>query len=290
MKIAAALLLSSTQAVRISPDVFGKNGENYQNNSPNFDLSLIGIDKTTVGSGPKCTTGDWAIVHWTGSLTDGRLVTDSRAEGLGYPKTFAVGKSEVFKCWDLALPQLRKGDKATIECPARFVWGGAYTLSPLGGEPVPLWSPVVFNLEVLDCGRNPESFAYYDYSQPHTTTLQPGKCFYLVSKTAADQNTERVLTAQDGVLGVEHKVVDEREQQWYINPADGTLYNAAHADRVVDFSDASALRLAAPGASGAQTGYDYTADDQVIGPKGLALTYDYDTKTVKFAGNERTNN
>lgn len=151
MKYATALLLaSSTQAISLSsgPDVYGPNGDNYTNESADYDLSRIGVSVTTQGNGPKCTRGDWAIVHWKGSLNDGRVVTDSHSEGLGYPKTFAVGNAEVFKCWDLVLPQLHQGDKATVSCPSYYAWGGAYTLSPLGGEPIPLHSDITFDLEV----------------------------------------------------------------------------------------------------------------------------------------------
>ena len=69
-------------------------------------MSRIGIDITSHGSGPLCTLGDWATVHWVGSLMDGRVVTDSRAEPTGLPKTFTVGDHQVLKCWDLAMPQL----------------------------------------------------------------------------------------------------------------------------------------------------------------------------------------
>lgn len=49
-----------------------------------------------------CEPGSWTTVHWKGYLKDGTLVTDSRQELDGLPKTFALGSSEVFKCWDLA--------------------------------------------------------------------------------------------------------------------------------------------------------------------------------------------
>lgn len=293
MKLAAALLLaSSVSAIKIQggPDVYGPNGANYLNENPNFDLSLIGISRTTQGKGPQCTVGDWAIVQWKGYLGDGRLVTDSRAEGMGFGKTFSVGKSEVFKCWDLALPQLKKGDVATISCPSQFVWGGAYTISPLGGEPVPLWSDVTFDLEVQDCARNPESFAQPNLAQPHTTTLQPGKCFYLRSKTAADTgNLDNVLTSQDGQLTVEHKVLEDPNQQFYVSPVDGSIYNVANSQKVLDFSDKNKLTFAKPGASANQKGYDYTTEDQVTNPDGLVLTYDNQDKLVKFAGNLKEN-
>jgi len=61
----------------------------------------------------------------------------------------------VFKCWELALPSLKKGAKARLSCPADLAWGGAHTVSPVGGEPVPEHSDVNFDIEVVDCNRTP---------------------------------------------------------------------------------------------------------------------------------------
>merc|ERR1711934_742929 len=105
---AAAIQHRSTE----SPDVYGPNGDNYKNTDAGYDISRIGIDITTPGSGPKCKPGDWTTVHWAGYLKDGREITNSHAEPGGMPKTFSLGHSEVFHCWDLALTQLHKGDKA----------------------------------------------------------------------------------------------------------------------------------------------------------------------------------
>jgi len=73
---------------------------------------------------------------------DGRVVTDSRAEPGGLPKTFALGAHEVFSCWDLAIPKLKQGAKARLTCPSYYAWGTAYTWAPIGGEPIPLGSDV----------------------------------------------------------------------------------------------------------------------------------------------------
>ena len=87
---------------------------------------------------------------------DNRMVTDSKSEGAGFPKTFSVGNSEVFKCWDLAVPQLKQGAKARITCPAHYAYGNAYTQAPLGGEPIPLDSDMYFDVEVVECNRTPD--------------------------------------------------------------------------------------------------------------------------------------
>mmetsp|Transcript_1608 Transcript_1608/g.2838 ORF Transcript_1608/g.2838 Transcript_1608/m.2838 type:complete len:257 (+) Transcript_1608:1-771(+) len=245
MKFAAVLLMASTsQALRImnEPDVFGPNGAGYKNDNASFDLSTIGVDIVKAGSDQQCTRGQWATVHWRGSLIDGRVVTDSRSEEGGLPKTFSVGRSQVLKCWDLVLPQLTKGTSATVTCPAKLAWGGAYTQAPIGGEPIPLNSDIIFDLDVLDCDRQPDPINEHLYDQPHTSTLQSDHCFFLYSKTAADLNIDQVLTTRafNGTsrlqLAVEQRVVDDPDQQWFYYHNNGTLHNAAHPDMNVDFS------------------------------------------------------
>jgi len=100
-------------------------------------------------------TGDWATVHWTATIEDGRVVSDSRAEPGGRPKHFTLGDHQVFSCWDIAIPQLKEGSVATLHCPSFYAWGGAHTLSPLGGDPIPLHSDVDFQIEVVECNRVP---------------------------------------------------------------------------------------------------------------------------------------
>lgn len=61
------------------PDVYGPNGDNYQNNLPYYDFSRIKIDIHEAGSGPKCQGGNWITTHWVGSLQhDGRVYTDTK--------------------------------------------------------------------------------------------------------------------------------------------------------------------------------------------------------------------
>jgi len=164
ISVAVAALISNSQAVAMkqkgSPDVFGPNGAEYSNTDSDYDLSRIGIDVTTKSTGQQCKPGMWTTVHWVASLPDGRVVSDSRAEPGGLPKTFALGASEVFKCWDLAIPKLNSGTKATLHCPSFYAWGGAYTQAPLGGEPIPLNTDVNFEIEVVNCNSTP-TFTQY---------------------------------------------------------------------------------------------------------------------------------
>lgn len=142
--LAVLALINNSAAVKVTsaPDVYGLNGQNYTNNNADQELAKIGIDitKTKNDKSSACSAGNWAKVHWVGRLKDGRVVTDSKAELGGLPKTFNVGSAEVFKCWDLAIQSLHAGDSVTLSCPANLAYGQAYTWAPVGGEPIPLGS------------------------------------------------------------------------------------------------------------------------------------------------------
>jgi FKBP-type peptidyl-prolyl cis-trans isomerase len=237
ISLAVAALINSSAAIHhkqasglnATPDVFGPNGRNYSNTDASQDLSQIGIDIHSSAGGNSCQPGQWTTVHWVGSLPDGRVVTDSRAEPGGLPRTFALGASEVFRCWDLAIPKLHEGDKATLHCPAFYAWGGAYTQAPLGGEPIPLNSDVNFDIEIVSCNHTPHFTQYYD--QPVTTTMQPGRCMWLHLEESDDTGNDMVLTEQDGHAIVHHREYNDPAQQWYIDGR-GQLHPASSASGV----------------------------------------------------------
>jgi hypothetical protein len=200
---AIAALLGSASAIKQKQmgepddfaDVYGPNGVNFTNVDANYDTSRIGIDILEKGTGPKCKSGDWATVQWVGNLKDGREVTNSVIENNGRPKVFNVGKREVFYCWDLAIPMLKQGDKAKLSCPSYYVYGGAFTWAPVGGEPVPEHSDVDFEIEILECSHTPDVTEYKE--QPVTTTMQPGRCMYIHSEAAEEESTPLVITCEN---------------------------------------------------------------------------------------------
>jgi hypothetical protein len=236
ISLAVAALISSSSAITQKSsrgaDVFGPNGSNYSNDNASYDLSRIGIDITTKGrSSDSCKPGMWTTVHWVATLPDGRVVSDSRAEPGGLPKTFALGASEVFKCWDVAVPQLHEGDHATLHCPSFYAWGGAYTQAPLGGEPIPLNTDVNFDIEVVSCNHTPTFTQYYD--QPVTTTMQPGRCMWLHLEESDHTKNDMVLTVQDGHAIVHHREYTDAAQQWSIDGR-GQLHPFSDASKNLD--------------------------------------------------------
>lgn len=266
---AVAALISNVSAIknRAGPDVYGPNGENYQNVSPDYDMSRIGISITVPSADHKhCRAGDWTTVHYTAKLKDGRLVSDTRAEPGGLPKTFALGAHETFKCLDNALTQLHQGDHALISCPSFQVWGNAYTQAPLGGEPIPLGSDIDFEVDVVECNRTPTRTRYY--TQPVTTTMQPGKCMYLhFSQGEEHTGNDLVLTVEEAAykkdakhVYLDHKLAADPTQQWFWNESTRALTNAANPGWSVGF-DGKDLTVEK---TGSPTKWFYNSEDSVI--------------------------
>lgn len=156
-----------------------------------------------------------------------------------------------------------------------------------------------FQVEVLSCAREPHPPK--EISWPHTTTMQPNTCFYLHSKTGADENLDQVLTVVGNKLSIEHKVVFDEEQQWYWDEKTGQLSNGAHADLVVDWSEPlKGITLAAKGASKFQDGLDFTAEGKLVTPNaepinstyqfaGKPFTYKHEDGSIALAGDTGEN-
>jgi len=235
---AVAALISNVSAISIrgAPDVYGPNGQNYENVSADYEMSRIGIDIQKFGGTKHCNAGDWTTVHYQAYLKDGRLVADTRAQPGGLPEVFALGAHETFKCFDNALTQLHQGDHAALSCPSFQVWGDAYTNSPLGGEPIPLGSDVDFIVDVVECNRTPTRVVQNVH--PVTTTMQPNTCMYLhFSQGEEHTGNDLILTVEGGeyksgakYVYLDHKLAGDPTQQWFWNEKTRAFTNAANAD------------------------------------------------------------
>lgn len=130
------------------------------------------------------------------------------------------------------------------------------------------------------------------YTAPHTTTLQPHRCFVLRSyHEQGSGNLDFVLTNVnvDGVrtLAIEHFQPDDKDQQWFFNDRDWSIYNGSYPKLRVDSAKGKERRiiLAEADNSEGQTGFDYTSNDQMMTIKGFPWTVDHDTNYVVYAGN-----
>jgi FKBP-type peptidyl-prolyl cis-trans isomerase len=82
---------------------------------------------------------------------NGKLVEDTRAKnGNDSAPEVKIGSFTVTKCLDIALPQMKPGQKFKIDCPAKFAYGSA---SPFGMESdhIPENSDLTYEVEVIAC-------------------------------------------------------------------------------------------------------------------------------------------
>jgi FKBP-type peptidyl-prolyl cis-trans isomerase FkpA len=95
------------------------------------------------GDGPFGEKGKKASVHYYGTLMNGTMFDNSFKRGQPYP--FTVGRGEVIQGWDLGIPLLKKGGKATLFIPYTLAYGEA-------GKPptIPEKAELIFYVELMD--------------------------------------------------------------------------------------------------------------------------------------------
>lgn len=95
------------------------------------------------GTGAKPQAGDMVEVNYYGILTDGTMFDNSF--GRGQPFSFPVGQGRVIPGWDMGIPLLNTGGKATLFIPSELGYG------PQGSPPnIPGGAELVFYVELND--------------------------------------------------------------------------------------------------------------------------------------------
>jgi FKBP-type peptidyl-prolyl cis-trans isomerase FkpA len=101
------------------------------------------IEELTVGTGSTAQTGQLAVVHYTGWLTDGTKFDSSKDRN--DPFSFALGGGMVIKGWDEGVVGMKIGGKRKLTIPPHMGYGtrGA-------GGVIPPNATLVFEVELLD--------------------------------------------------------------------------------------------------------------------------------------------
>ena len=94
------------------------------------DVSLAqdgGIIKTIKESAPsddapRPPPGSKVTIHYTGMLQSSGMQFDTSI-GAGQPFTFTIGRGEVIKGWEEAIPSMKVGERATLEVRSDYAYG-----------------------------------------------------------------------------------------------------------------------------------------------------------------------
>jgi peptidylprolyl isomerase len=95
------------------------------------------------GSGDAPKAGDIVSVHYTGTLTDGKVFDSSVQRG--EPIKFELGNGQVIPGWDEGIALMKKGGKARLTIPPNLAYGerGA-------GGVIPPNATLIFEVELVD--------------------------------------------------------------------------------------------------------------------------------------------
>lgn len=98
----------------------------------------------TVGTGAEATAGCTAVVHYTGTLTDGTKFDSSRDRNQPFPVE-NLGKAGVIVGWNEGVVGMKVGGKRKLTIPASAAYG------PMGHPPViPPNATLLFDIELVE--------------------------------------------------------------------------------------------------------------------------------------------
>ena len=95
-----------------------------------------------VGTGASPRAGQTAVVHYTGTLTDGTKFDSSRDRG--QPYSFALGSGSVIRGWDEGVATMKVGGRRKLVVPPVLGYGAT------GQGKIPPNAILVFDVELLD--------------------------------------------------------------------------------------------------------------------------------------------
>ena len=108
-------------------------------------MGELQIQDIKVGDGAEAKSGQSIVVHYVGTLTDGKKFDSSRDRGKGFP--FVLGKGQVIKGWDQGVAGMKIGGVRKLTIPPEMAYGDR------GFPPViPPGSTLVFEVELLSVG------------------------------------------------------------------------------------------------------------------------------------------
>lgn len=105
----------------------------------------MGVTVDTIKAGDGTTfpkSGQTVVVHYTGTLTNGKKFDSSKDRGK--PFKFRIGQGQVIKGWDEGVAQMSVGQVAKLTCTPDYAYGAAGA-----GGVIPPNATLFFEVELL---------------------------------------------------------------------------------------------------------------------------------------------
>ncbi|MCF7917629.1 FKBP-type peptidyl-prolyl cis-trans isomerase [Candidatus Gracilibacteria bacterium] len=106
------------------------------------EVTDLKIEVLKAGSGLVAKSGDFVLVHYTGTLTDGTKFDSSRDRGQPFP--FTLGSGQVIAGWDQGVAGMQPGEIRRLTIPPQLAYGEK------GIGPIPGNATLVFEVELVE--------------------------------------------------------------------------------------------------------------------------------------------
>lgn len=134
----ALLVLTLAAAVPLGAQEEGDDGEWVELKKGLFYQDLV------VGDGNEAGRGSFVQVRYVGSLEDGSIFDQSKANGFA----FKMGDGRVIRGWELGIAGMKVGGKRRLKIPPKFGYGSA----GVKGR-IPKKATLLFDIELISANK-----------------------------------------------------------------------------------------------------------------------------------------